>query len=118
MLHSPGSPDHLNSQGIHSYHPVYPNSSPSSSPVSHPSTPSGAAESPFVQAYSPSQAQAAASSAQTRGSSPSLLHEDASCASLAITVKQEPQELDQMYLDDVNEIIRNDLSSISVHTHA
>ncbi|XP_063042010.1 nuclear factor of activated T-cells, cytoplasmic 1-like isoform X2 [Engraulis encrasicolus] len=37
---------------------------------------------------------------------------------LAISIKQEPQELDQMYLDDVNEIIRNDLSSITVHSHA
>lgn len=65
----------------------------------------------MVQAYSPSQAQVAASS-------PTLLPEDASPPSMAITVKQEPQELDQMYLDDVNEVIRNDLSSISVHTHA
>ncbi|XP_029360659.1 nuclear factor of activated T-cells, cytoplasmic 1-like isoform X1 [Echeneis naucrates] len=118
MLHSQGSPRHLNSPGPHGYHTIYANSSPSSSPVSHPSTPGGTAESPFVQAYSPSQAQAAASSAQTGGSPPSLLPEDASPPSMAITVKQEPQELDQMYLDDVNEIIRNDLSSITVHTHA
>ncbi|CAJ1061996.1 nuclear factor of activated T-cells%2C cytoplasmic 1-like [Xyrichtys novacula] len=109
MLHSQGSPNHLNSP--HGYHPIYANSSPSSSPVSHPSTPGATAESPFVQAYSPSQAQAAASS-------PSLLPEDASPPSMAVTIKQEPQELDQVYLDDVNEIIRNDLSSISVHTHA
>uniref|UniRef100_A0A3Q3ILX1 RHD domain-containing protein n=1 Tax=Monopterus albus TaxID=43700 RepID=A0A3Q3ILX1_MONAL len=100
MLHSQGSPNHLHSPGPHAYHPVYANSSPSSSPVSHPSTPGGTAESPFVQAYSPSQAQAAASSAQTGESSPSLLPEDASPPSMAITVKQEPQELDQMYLDD------------------
>uniref|UniRef100_A0A668A5S8 Nuclear factor of activated T cells 1 n=1 Tax=Myripristis murdjan TaxID=586833 RepID=A0A668A5S8_9TELE len=98
MLHSQGSPSHLNSPGTHGYHPIYANSSPSSSPVSHPSTPGGTAESPFVQAYSPGQAQA--SSAQARDSSPSLLPEDASPPSLAITVKQEPQELDQMYLDD------------------
>lgn len=37
---------------------------------------------------------------------------------ISVSIKQEPQELDQMYLDDVNEIIRNDLSSISVHSHA
>ncbi|XP_036928746.1 nuclear factor of activated T-cells, cytoplasmic 1-like isoform X1 [Acanthopagrus latus] len=111
MLHSQGSPIHLNSPGPHGYHPIYANSSPSSSPVSHPSTPGGTAESPLIQAYSPSQAQAAASS-------PSMLPEDSSPPSMAVTVKQEPQELDQMYLDDVNEIIRNDLSSISVHTHA
>ncbi|XP_045705647.1 nuclear factor of activated T-cells, cytoplasmic 1 isoform X3 [Phyllostomus hastatus] len=33
-----------------------------------------------------------------------------------VSVKREPQELDQLYLDDVNEIIRNDLSS--THTHS
>ncbi|XP_072250880.1 nuclear factor of activated T-cells, cytoplasmic 1-like isoform X2 [Leuresthes tenuis] len=118
MLHTQSSPSHLNSPGPHGYHPIYANSSPSSSPVSHPSTPGGPAESQFVQAYSPSQAQAAACSAQAGGSPPSLLPENGSPPSLAITVKREPQELDQMYLDDVNEIIRNDLSSISVHTHA
>ncbi|KAM9723234.1 nuclear factor of activated T-cells, cytoplasmic 1-like isoform 2-T2 [Menidia menidia] len=113
----PTSPDHRPSLGMvvspgpHGYHPIYANSSPSSSPASLPSTPGGPAESPFVQAYSPGQAQAG-------GSPPSLLPEDSSPPSLAVTVKQEPQELDQMYLDDVNEIIRNDLSSISVHTHA
>lgn len=93
MLHSQGSPNHLNSPGTHGYHAIYANSSPSSSPVSHPSTPGATAESPLLQAYSPTQAQAAASS-------PSLLHEDASPPPMAITVKQEPQELDQMYLDD------------------
>ncbi|XP_068613281.1 nuclear factor of activated T-cells, cytoplasmic 1-like [Brachionichthys hirsutus] len=101
-LAHPASPDHSPSLGMfhsqcspgpHGYHPIYANSSPSSSPASHPSTPSGTAESPVLQAYSPSQAQAAASS-------PSLLPEDASPPSMAITVKQEPQELDQMYLDD------------------
>ncbi|XP_075868891.1 nuclear factor of activated T-cells, cytoplasmic 1-like isoform X2 [Nelusetta ayraudi] len=111
VLQTQGSPNHLNSPGPQGYHHIYANSSPSSSPVSHPSTPGGTAESPVVQAYSPSQAQVAASS-------PTLLPEDASPPSMAITVKQEPQELDQMYLDDVNEVIRNDLSSISVHTHA
>ncbi|XP_054911089.1 nuclear factor of activated T-cells, cytoplasmic 1 isoform X2 [Poeciliopsis prolifica] len=35
-----------------------------------------------------------------------------------ISIKEEPQELDQMYLDDVNEVIRNDLSSDSTHSHA
>ncbi|XP_054638907.1 nuclear factor of activated T-cells, cytoplasmic 1-like isoform X1 [Dunckerocampus dactyliophorus] len=118
MLQTQGSPSHLNNPGTQGFHPVYANSSPSSSPASHASTPSGPAESPFVQAYSPSQAQAPATSAQAGGNSPSLLHEDSSPPAIAITVKQEPQELDQIYLDDVNEIIRNDLSSISVHTHA
>lgn len=95
MLPSQGSPVHLNSPGRQGYHQVY-SSSPSSSPVSHPSTPGGTAESTFVQAYSPSHA--AANSSQTGGNSPSLLPEDASPPS--VIVKQEPQELDQMYLDD------------------
>lgn len=100
MLHSQGSPIHLNSPGPNGYHSIYANSSPSSSPVSHPSTPGGTAESPFMQTYSPCQSQAAVSSSQAGGSSPSLLPEDASPPALGITVKQEPQELDQMYLDD------------------
>lgn len=91
MLHSQGSPNHLNSPGTHGYNVIYANSSPSSSPISHPSTPGATAESPLVQAYSPAQAAAG---------SPGLLHEDASPPPMAITVKQEPQELDQMYLDD------------------
>uniref|UniRef100_A0A2K5CWN4 Nuclear factor of activated T cells 1 n=1 Tax=Aotus nancymaae TaxID=37293 RepID=A0A2K5CWN4_AOTNA len=37
-------------------------------------------------------------------------------APIPVTVKREPEELDQLYLDDVNEIIRNDLSSTSTHT--
>lgn len=99
MLNSQGSPNHLNSPGPQSYHhSIYANSSSSSSPVSHPSTPDGPAESPFVQAYSPSQAPS--SSAPAGGSPPHLLPEDAAPPSVAVTVKQEPQELDQMYLDD------------------
>ncbi|KAM6967739.1 nuclear factor of activated T-cells, cytoplasmic 1-like [Aplochiton taeniatus] len=116
MLHSQGSPHHLSSPGPHGYQPLYASSSPSSSPASPPSTPGGSVESPFAQAYSPSQAPGAASSAEARGSPPSLLPQDACPPSVA--VKEEPQELDQMYLDDVNEIIRNDLSSISVHSHS
>ncbi|XP_071239318.1 nuclear factor of activated T-cells, cytoplasmic 1-like isoform X1 [Salvelinus alpinus] len=115
MLHSQGSsPHHLGSPGPHGYHPLYPNSSPSTSPESLPSTPGGAAECPFAQAppYSPTQGQ---SQTQARISPPSLLPVDASPPPLAVTVKREPQDLDQMYLDDVNEIIRNDLSCISVH---
>uniref|UniRef100_A0AAV2MB74 RHD domain-containing protein n=1 Tax=Knipowitschia caucasica TaxID=637954 RepID=A0AAV2MB74_KNICA len=104
MLQSQGSPNnHLNSP--HSYSHIYPSSSPSSSPTSLPSTPGGAAESPF-------------GSSPNGENSPTLLHDDSSSSSIPVTVKQEPRELDQMYLDDVNEIIRNDLSSISVHTHA
>ncbi|XP_040488351.1 nuclear factor of activated T-cells, cytoplasmic 1 isoform X1 [Ursus maritimus] len=39
-----------------------------------------------------------------------------SLAPIPVTVKREPQELDQLYLDDVNEIIRNDLSSTSIRS--
>ncbi|XP_063307719.1 nuclear factor of activated T-cells, cytoplasmic 1 isoform X2 [Pelobates fuscus] len=46
------------------------------------------------------------------------LHEDSNhnLAPIPVTIKREPEELDQLYLDDVNEIIRNDLSSTNVHT--
>ncbi|XP_056377359.1 nuclear factor of activated T-cells, cytoplasmic 1 isoform X5 [Hyla sarda] len=46
------------------------------------------------------------------------LHEDSNhnLAPIPVTIKCEPEELDQLYLDDVNEIIRNDLSSNNVHT--
>ncbi|XP_068023808.1 nuclear factor of activated T-cells, cytoplasmic 1 isoform X2 [Melanerpes formicivorus] len=39
-----------------------------------------------------------------------------SLAPIPVTIKREPEELDQMYLDDVNEIIRNDLSGTSAHS--
>ncbi|XP_023376894.1 nuclear factor of activated T-cells, cytoplasmic 1 [Pteropus vampyrus] len=39
-----------------------------------------------------------------------------SLAPTPVSVKREPQDLDQLYLDDVNEIIRNDLSSTNVHS--
>ncbi|XP_072008484.1 nuclear factor of activated T-cells, cytoplasmic 1 isoform X4 [Engystomops pustulosus] len=46
------------------------------------------------------------------------LHEDNNhnLAPIPVTIKSEPEELDQLYLDDVNEIIRNDLSTNNVHT--
>ena len=103
-LHPQGSSPHLEG-----YHPVgYANScsSASSSPVSQPSTPGGGGgESPFMQAYSPvqcqQQQQQAAGSTRAKGGSPGLLRgDDASPPAPAVTVKQEPQELDQMYLDD------------------
>ncbi|XP_058274892.1 nuclear factor of activated T-cells, cytoplasmic 1-like isoform X1 [Hemibagrus wyckioides] len=105
MHHPQGSP-HL---GSPSYHPLYPNSSPSSSPTSHPSTPGAAAESPYLATFG---------SAQPRGSPPTLVADDHTSPALPVTIKQEPQELDQMYLDDVNEIIRNDLSCTSSHGHS
>ncbi|XP_055987483.1 nuclear factor of activated T-cells, cytoplasmic 1 isoform X1 [Sorex fumeus] len=39
---------------------------------------------------------------------------DPSLAPVPLAVKREPQELDQLDLDDVNEVIRNDLSSATV----
>ncbi|XP_040209786.1 nuclear factor of activated T-cells, cytoplasmic 1 isoform X3 [Rana temporaria] len=46
------------------------------------------------------------------------LHEDNNhnLAPIPVTIKCEPEELDQLYLDDVNEIIRNDLSINNVHS--
>lgn len=87
MHHPQGSP-HL---GSPSYHPLYPNSSPSSSPNSHPSTPGAATESPYLATFG---------STQPGGSSPTLLADDHASPVLPVTIKQEPQELDQMYLDD------------------
>ncbi|XP_023250658.1 nuclear factor of activated T-cells, cytoplasmic 1-like [Seriola lalandi dorsalis] len=102
---------------------LYPPSSSSSSPTSQPSTPTDAPFSP-AQCMTPAQPVSGSTSPATqqhpkapeRGRAP--LQEDGSPPTLAVSIKQEPQELDQMYLDDVNEIIRNDLSSISVHSHA
>lgn len=119
----PGSPDHaplvmlqpqvaphLSSPGTggcsHGYRPpaLYPNGSPASSPASHPSTPGAGPETPFAPAYSPPQAPPTTSPHLTpvaaRSSPPALLREESSPPTLAVTVKQEPQELDQMYLDD------------------
>ncbi|KAM4725611.1 nuclear factor of activated T-cells, cytoplasmic 1 isoform 2-T2 [Anableps anableps] len=92
---------------------LYPPSSSSSPANSQPSTPTGG---PFCQTPGtgpgsqelPKPAEGGRSSLQEEGSPPAA----------AVSIKEEPQELDQMYLDDVNEIIRNDLSSISVHSHA
>ncbi|OCT76548.1 nuclear factor of activated T cells 1 L homeolog isoform X2 [Xenopus laevis] len=48
------------------------------------------------------------------------LHEDSNhnLAPIPVTIKREPEELDQLYLDDVNEIIRNDLSSNNNNVHS
>ncbi|XP_028624808.1 nuclear factor of activated T-cells, cytoplasmic 1 isoform X2 [Grammomys surdaster] len=53
--------------------------------------------------------------------SPAVLPEvredsDHNLAPIPVVIKQEPEELDQLYLDDVNEIIRNDLSSTIPHS--
>ncbi|XP_072808502.1 nuclear factor of activated T-cells, cytoplasmic 1 isoform X2 [Vicugna pacos] len=56
--------------------------------------------------------------AATRPLLPPEVREDSnhSLAPIPVTVKREPQELDQLDLDDVNEIIRNDLSSTNIHS--
>ncbi|KAJ3597995.1 hypothetical protein NHX12_001510 [Muraenolepis orangiensis] len=79
-------------------------SSASSSPGSHPST-AGESSPPFMQVYSPVGSTGSTGSTRANGGSPDLLPEDAAASSpaaaaTAVTVKQEPQELDQMYLDD------------------
>ncbi|XP_046691006.1 nuclear factor of activated T-cells, cytoplasmic 1 isoform X3 [Silurus meridionalis] len=102
---------------------LYPSGSASSSPGSHPSTPGSAPELIFSPSHSLTQSPVTSENTELpkvpvrSGPSP-LLQEEGAPATQAISIKQEPQELDQVYLDDVNEIIRNDLSSISVHTHA
>ncbi|XP_068431546.1 nuclear factor of activated T-cells, cytoplasmic 1 [Clinocottus analis] len=112
-------------QPLGGFYPPSSSSSSSSPPTSQPSTPTDGPFSPAVcatpappggggDAGSPGAEQHAKGPARGRGS----LQEDGSPPALAVSIKQEPQELDQMYLDDVNEIIRNDLSSISVHSHA
>ncbi|XP_034455561.1 nuclear factor of activated T-cells, cytoplasmic 1 [Hippoglossus hippoglossus] len=100
-----------------------PSSSSSSSPTSQPSTPT---DGPFSPTHCMTPAQPVSGSTSPDAQQPpkapergrASLQEDGSSPPLAVSIKQEPQELDQMYLDDVNEIIRNDLSSITVHSHA
>lgn len=94
---------------------LYPPSSSSSSPTSQPSTPTDA---PFSPAHCLTPAQPGSTSPGAQQHPKAAERGGSSPPTLAVSIKQEPQELDQMYLDDVNEIIRNDLSSISVHSHA
>ncbi|XP_053718210.1 nuclear factor of activated T-cells, cytoplasmic 1 [Synchiropus splendidus] len=104
---------------------LFPPSSASSSPVSQPSTPGAGPEASFSpnhcvappQPVSGNSSPVAAAHPKVPDRGRSHLQEDSSSSALAVSIKQEPQELDQMYLDDVNEIIRNDLSSISVQSH-
>lgn len=106
---------------------LYPPSTASSSPTSQPSTPGTGPEASFSPALCLIPGQTGSGSAspegpQTLPKAPerdrSAPHKEGGPATRPMNIKQEPQELDQMYLDDVNEIIRNDLSSISVHSHA
>lgn len=83
---------------------IYPPSSSSSSPGSQPSTPG--TEAPFSPSHCMSQPVSGSSSpgAQQHPKVPERgrpsLQEDGSPPTMAVSIKQEPQELDQMYLDD------------------
>ncbi|KAE8282463.1 Nuclear factor of activated T-cells, cytoplasmic 1 [Larimichthys crocea] len=126
-VHHPGQQPHISiiqeTPGRYQPPNLYPPSSSSSSPTSQPSTPTDAPFSP-THCMTPGSTSPGAQQQQQQ-QQPKVpergrasLQEDGSPPALAVSIKQEPQELDQMYLDDVNEIIRNDLSSISVHSHA
>lgn len=86
---------------------LYPSGSASSSPGSHPSTPSSAPDLVFTPSHSFPDSQSPVTGEATElpkvpvrsGPSP-LLQDEGAPATLAISIKQEPQELDQMYLDD------------------
>uniref|UniRef100_A0A8B9J849 Nuclear factor of activated T cells 1 n=1 Tax=Astyanax mexicanus TaxID=7994 RepID=A0A8B9J849_ASTMX len=87
---------------------LYPSGSASSSPGSHPSTPSSAPEFVFTPTQSLTQSPVSAETtalpkAPARSGSSPLLQEDggtSTSAMLTVSIKQEPQELDQIYLDD------------------
>lgn len=84
-----------------------PPSSSSTSPTSQPSTPSDTAFSPthcmtIVQTVSGSGSSSPGAQQHPKGPEreQASLQEDGSPPTLAVSIKQEPQELDQMYLDD------------------
>lgn len=84
---------------------LYPPSSSSSSPTSQPSTPTDAPFSPsHCMTPGPPVSGSASPGAQQHPKAPergrASLQEDGSPPTLAVSIKQEPQELDQMYLDD------------------
>lgn len=89
---------------------LYPTGSAASSPGSHPSTPNSAPELPFTPNHGLTQSQATSNASAlaapitkgpVRGGSSPLLQEEGETPSMqAVSIKQEPQELDQMYLDD------------------
>ncbi|XP_042291725.1 nuclear factor of activated T-cells, cytoplasmic 1 isoform X1 [Thunnus maccoyii] len=86
---------------------LYPPSSASSSPASQPSTPGTGPEAPFSPAHCMTPQPVSGSTSPGAQQHPkvpergrSSLQEDGSPPSLAVSIKQEPQELDQMYLDD------------------
>lgn len=87
---------------------LYPPSSSSSSPVSQPSTPGTGPDTPFSPTHcmtpTPPVSSSGSPVVQQHPKVPergrSSLQEDGSPPALAVSIKQEPQELDQMYLDD------------------
>uniref|UniRef100_A0A8C5GVP0 Nuclear factor of activated T-cells, cytoplasmic 1-like n=1 Tax=Gouania willdenowi TaxID=441366 RepID=A0A8C5GVP0_GOUWI len=92
----------------------YPPSSSSSSPTSQPSTPTDAPFSPGPHLMSQTQPVSESSSPnphKVSETSCSSQREDGSPTPLAVSIKQEPQELDQMYLDDGE---RRSFSSYSI----
>ncbi|XP_041045648.1 nuclear factor of activated T-cells, cytoplasmic 1 isoform X3 [Carcharodon carcharias] len=124
VMMQPQMSQHLNSSCSHGFHQtLYPNNL-------SPQGPSASPEATYVQPFSPTNSAAMGQQQQVpkpprngSQSSHSMMppvHQENSqdLTPLQVTVKQEPQELDQLYLDDVNEIIRNDLSSASVHGHS
>eukprot|EP00062_Callorhinchus_milii_P015198 gi/632965191/ref/XP_007898768.1/ PREDICTED: nuclear factor of activated T-cells, cytoplasmic 1 [Callorhinchus milii] len=126
VMMQPQMSQHLNSSCSHGFQQTpYPNNLSSQGPSASP-------EAAYVQSFSPpisavmSQQQQQPQKLPRNGSPPSQpgempsMHPDnnQNLAPLPVTVKQEPQELDQLYLDDVNEIIQNDLSSASIHGHS
>uniref|UniRef100_A0A3B3DW23 Nuclear factor of activated T cells 1 n=1 Tax=Oryzias melastigma TaxID=30732 RepID=A0A3B3DW23_ORYME len=103
---------------VHHHPPnLYPPNSSSSPPASQPSPPN---DTPFSQnpGVTPSQPDSSGSSIQEvpRKEVLSSVQKEGSPERMTVSIKKEPQELDQIYLDDVNEIIRNDLSAVSVQS--
>ncbi|CAL8298908.1 unnamed protein product [Lota lota] len=132
---SPPVPPHVSiiqeTPGRYQTSGLYPPSSASSSPGSQPSTPgTTGSDAPFSPGPAPPSRVSPGASPQGPQQTQPAKGPERGRASLqdgeggggphplAINIKQEPQELDQIYLDDVNEIIRNDLSSISVNSIA
>lgn len=83
---------------------LYQPSSSSSSPTSQPSTPTDAPFSPTLCKTQPVSSGSTSPGAQQHPKAAergrSSLQEDGSPPTLTVSIKQEPQELDQMYLDD------------------
>ncbi|TKS88731.1 Nuclear factor of activated T-cells, cytoplasmic 1 [Collichthys lucidus] len=104
-VHHPGQQPHISiiqeTPGRYQPPNLYPPSSSSSSPTSQPSTPTDAPFSP-THCMTPGSTSPGAQQQQPkvpeRGRA--SLQEDGSPPALAVSIKQEPQELDQMYLDD------------------